>query len=121
MRDIYAGVAGNSVDRPEWWDCQYEAKFKQSVLSIKLDDCVEIFSLQYSNYVKIDVDGNEKLVLDGMKKILKSSNLLEMFVELPLSSDYTSMVIEKLKKYFFYVVSKVNTRNITNYYFAKDS
>ena len=119
MHDIYAGVAKNSVDRPEWWGGGFDVKFKQSVLSMSLDDCAQVFSLPNPNYVKIDVDGNEELVLDGMNEILKSYSLLEIFVELPLSSVLTSRVIEKLGTYSFKVVGKVEIRNITNYHFSR--
>ena len=40
---------------------------------ITLDNCVDIFNLRMPNYIKIDVDGIEHLVLRGGEKIIKQA------------------------------------------------
>ena len=49
---------------------------------ISLDTLVYQFMLPCPNYIKIDVDGNEYLVLKGAEKLLKDKNLLEVFIEI---------------------------------------
>ena len=48
-------------------------KFKYKTLALSLNDCVKIFNLPKADYVKIDVDGIEHLILEGGEEILKNA------------------------------------------------
>jgi hypothetical protein len=43
------------------------------VLGIKLDDLINLYKLDYPDYIKIDVDGIEHLILEGSQKSLKNT------------------------------------------------
>ena len=52
------------------------------ILGLSLDSLIYEFNLPIPNYLKIDIDGNELLVLKGAKRLLKEPNLKEIFVEI---------------------------------------
>lgn len=45
--------------------------FEYKTIGLSLDDVAEIFSIPFPNYLKIDVDGLEHLILQGGHLILK--------------------------------------------------
>ena len=47
--------------------------FKYTTMSISLDECVSYFKFPQPNHIKIDVDGNEHLILSGASKILQNT------------------------------------------------
>ena len=64
------------------------------------------FGLNYdeikaSNLVKIDVDGNESLIIDGAKKLLKEKELKEIFIEIDDSIDSNQNIYNIMKNYNF--------------------
>ena len=53
----------------------------ETVLVFTLDDLIRIHDLGSPTHIKIDVDGIESLILDGMDWILRSSTLMSVLVE----------------------------------------
>ena len=49
--------------------------FPQGALGVRGDSLVDTFGLPLPNHLKIDVDGNEDLVVQGMKKLLTSTQV----------------------------------------------
>ena len=47
-----------------------------------IDSLVDTKSTQIPNYIKLDVDGIEHLILSGGKKLLKNKNLLSIIIEI---------------------------------------
>ena len=62
-------------------------------LSVSLDGLVDNNLIERPNLIKIDVDGNEKEVIDGAKKIIKSDNCISILIE---TRDATSKFITKI-------------------------
>jgi FkbM family methyltransferase len=58
------------------------ASFRQSCLGFKADEAIERYNLPLPNYLKLDVDGIEHLVLKGARRLLDSPELSEVLVEL---------------------------------------
>lgn len=56
-------------------------EFKLPIMGMSLDSFIQRFKLPNPTYLKIDVDGNEGLVVDGMKETLKSKDLKEIMIE----------------------------------------
>jgi|APSaa5957512622_1039677.scaffolds.fasta_scaffold65391_1 FkbM family methyltransferase len=56
--------------------------FKQGAVGISLDELVLNFGLPVPNHIKIDVDGNEYKVINGMTKILRNKKLKSIAIEL---------------------------------------
>jgi FkbM family methyltransferase len=53
----------------------------------RMDDFFEKYRLKFPNFIKIDVDGYEKNVIDGMQKILSSSELISVIIEIYTGND----------------------------------
>ena len=51
------------------------------MLTLKLDDAINLFGLPAPNHIKIDVDGIEMKVLAGAAKTLANSGLRSVMVE----------------------------------------
>ena len=71
-------VFGKSID---YQGNEFNPQLSLPALSLKGDTFFEIYNLEIPNYIKIDVDGIEMDVLQGMTNILKSSNLKSIMVE----------------------------------------
>ena len=52
------------------------------IYGTSIDEIIDKKTLEIPNYIKIDVDGIEHLILKGAKELLKNKNLLEIFVEM---------------------------------------
>ena len=61
--------------------------FSQGAIGIRGDSLVEVYGLPCPNHIKIDVDGNEDLILDGMTKVLNSTNVRSVAVEVNLNGE----------------------------------
>jgi FkbM family methyltransferase len=59
-----------------------EAKYKQGILAVSLDDLVDTLGLEPPNHIKIDVDGSENLVINGAKNLLKNDKLKTVMIEI---------------------------------------
>ena len=57
----------------------------QTVITTSLDDFVVNYSIPKVDFIKIDVEGAEKLVIDGAKKLMASNNRITILFE---SSDH---------------------------------
>lgn len=55
---------------------------RYSILGTSLDDLISNKILPIPNYIKIDVDGIEHLILSGAKKFLKSKKIKSILIEL---------------------------------------
>tara|TARA_B100001123_G_C15120425_1_gene951109 strand:+ start:141 stop:983 length:843 start_codon:yes stop_codon:yes gene_type:complete len=80
-------------------------KFNYKTWGINLDDCVNIFSLPQADYIKIDVDGIDHLILKGAQQTLKKTK----GVLIEVSSSFLKqeeMVGEILDKNGFKLIEK---------------
>ena len=83
MQNMESGAALHSLGVSKGWSGkEFIPVYKQAVLSFEMDRLVEMFKLPKPNYIKIDVDGNEKRILKGAKETLKSDVLRSLLVEM---------------------------------------
>ena len=75
------------------------------ILGISLDSLVYDYGIDIPNYIKIDVDGNDLLVLEGAKKLLHEEQVKEIFVEID-DKIYTNNEIENFMKQYSYKLKK---------------
>jgi FkbM family methyltransferase len=76
---------------------EFEAVFKYPIFSISLDDAVNRLNLDFPDYIKIDVDGIEQLILAGGSEVLKY--VKGVLIELPnLWQEQTDICEEILLK-----------------------
>ena len=76
------GASSNSFEQPIGQTGEFfDAIFKQGSISITTDQLLSKLNLQ-PNYIKIDVDGHELPVVEGMFKTLKLQSLQSILIEL---------------------------------------
>tara|TARA_B100000029_G_scaffold442550_1_gene461034 strand:+ start:444 stop:1211 length:768 start_codon:yes stop_codon:yes gene_type:complete len=80
MNDVSSGASHNNVGTSQNQYGAFKVSGKQSVLSITLDDLMQISGSTFPHHMKLDVDGNELKVLRGSPQVLKNihSLLIEM-------------------------------------------
>jgi FkbM family methyltransferase len=61
--------------------------FKQAMLGYAMDDFVEEFRLPVPQHIKIDVDGNEWLILQGARKTLEDRRVKSILIEMVEGDD----------------------------------
>ena len=104
------GTFGDKL-KTEMLNSDYSNPFKRGIsseigiLGTSLDSLVYDFGLDIPNYIKIDVDGNDLLVLEGAKKLLYEDSVKEIFVEID-DKIYTNNEIENFMKNYPYKVKK---------------
>jgi FkbM family methyltransferase len=82
MSSLEYGGALSTFDKTYGSDGNvFDIKFKFSILSIALDDLTCKLNFEYPDYIKIDVDGIEQLILEGGINVLK--NAKSILIELP--------------------------------------
>lgn len=81
---------------------EYRTVHHQSVLTFRLDDFVNGSDLPFPTHVKIDVDGNDHLVLDGMDGFMTDKRLKHIAIEVnPALRDIDRKIPTVMEKYGF--------------------
>ena len=92
------------------------SKNKYKVFGTSLDNLVKNKVIEIPDYIKIDVDGIEHLVLEGAKNLLRSKKIKSILIELyPDFKEQYSICNKILKYHNFKLVSKLGY----NYIFEK--
>jgi FkbM family methyltransferase len=79
-----------------------------SILTISIDDCISQFGFDPPDLVKIDVDGLEFQVIQGMEKVLRGSKLRSFIMEVDFANagKQKNPILDLLKGCGWEVVSK---------------
>ena len=94
------GGSGNTFDRSiHESGSEFNPVYKQGSISLTLDNFLEISQISPS-YIKIDVDGNELKVINGMKNIINDKNLKSICIELNPKFDEHNQVLKILENNF---------------------
>ena len=64
------------------------------MLGLSMNDCVNVLKMKQPDYIKIDVDGIEHLILEGGNQILKKTKSILVEVD-----EKFIMQVERTKKY----------------------
>lgn len=121
---IVWGKSGNSFDDNFNEEHEkFDAKFKQGALGISLDTFVYTYKNPCPNHIKIDVDGNEYKIIDGMTKVLSDINLKTLAIEVNTKINITKMV-NTIISHDFVIVDGYNNpdyeeRGIVNMFFSR--
>jgi FkbM family methyltransferase len=87
------------------------------IISHTLDELISLKKIPDPNYIKMDVDGLEKSVLEGMENLFESKNLKSLLVEFTLPEDI-NFYKKHLEKFNLKLVQGP-TGNNRNYIFSK--
>ena len=106
MGSTQRGSALSSFGRDIGFDGKpFQAELICQSLGISCDDVVEFFGLPLPTYIKLDVDGNEHLILKGARNILRAVE--SVLVEVNDGYDeQATMVSELLKQSGFELLTK---------------
>lgn len=93
------GKAGHAFQRRYGWnDREFWPAFRQGMIGARLIDVWAIFHLSRPNHVKIDVDGNDSFVVNGLDDLLNNdSGLRSICVELVLARECDRLAVEKIE------------------------
>ena len=78
-RDFSVGDSFQSISKEQTIPTIKKKKFSSKQVIFSLDSIFSLFNLKQPNKIKIDVDGNEMIVFEGGKKIIK--NAKEIYFE----------------------------------------
>jgi FkbM family methyltransferase len=81
--DIAAGASVHTLDTVvNQTGSEFSPAFSQQVISYSLDEMVRSFGLASPTHIKIDVDGGESEIIEGMKLILQGSSIRSVMIEI---------------------------------------
>lgn len=93
----------------------FKPEFRQAVLGFRMDEFVRTFDVPFPNHVKIDVDGNDPNVLDGMSGLMADPRLKSVAIELnPSSRKADRDVKDKMLAAGFELIDAPRYRNEAN-------
>ena len=95
---------------------KFEPEMKYSVIGTTINYLVESKILQVPDYIKIDVDGIEHLILEGGDKVLDNTKIKSLSIEINENfSDQYTKVLKSMNEYGFKMTQKTNSiENVTN-------
>lgn len=95
---------------------KFNSAFKQGMIGLSVDDFIYEWGGETPNHIKIDVDGNEHLVINGMTNILKDMKLKTIAIEVNLNLESDDELKNKLISYGFKLLT--DERYINNEYLS---
>ena len=114
MENFSAGAGGNSLSQMD----VTSNIFHQPILTYKLDHLISEFGLPKPNYLKIDVDGLEPLVLKGATSTMRNVETLLIEIEKEVLSSHKKELISFLDSLNFRCEDEINDKK-RNYIFKK--
>jgi FkbM family methyltransferase len=112
LRSLEPGSARHSLG--EEVSDEGSTRYRQPVMTFRLDDLVDRMGLPLPNHIKLDVDGGELAVLAGAARTLASSSLRSMLIE--VSTSMSAEITDALARYGLRLQAKVNVQNTSGEY-----
>ena len=113
MNNYQPGKSGHSFHDEADLDLNPgKPRFRQAVIGMPLETLVYRYNLAFPNLIKIDVDGNEHKILNGMLKILKDKRLKSIAIEIDSKISAHQKICDLLQTFGFEQLT--NTRYINN-------
>ena len=92
LRSTIRGDALHGLSAPESEGREFEPKFLEGTSIVSLDEFIQEKGVLFPNHVKIDVDGSELEIIDGMNEVLADPRLKSIMIE--INADVTGEEIE---------------------------
>lgn len=81
--------------------------FQQTSIGFSIDDFMKIYKVPFPNYIKIDVDGIEPLIIEGAKHLLEDRRLHSLSIEIDeKNQDGYNIITKNLENAGFYLKQK---------------
>ena len=127
---VEGGALNTFGEKFDFQGKEFEPKMKYSLLGTTINNLIENKILEVPDYIKIDVDGIEHLILEGGNKILKNKKIKSLSIELNknFKEQYDKVFNIMKENEFSYLYKKVNDDNfaeeskyniVFNYIFAR--
>ncbi len=105
----------------------FKPAYKQAILSFTLDEVVERYNLPIPTHIKIDVDGLERLIIDGASQVLASPKVKSVLIELNEKLKEDMEILELLTQHGFELTSRYHApyidgspfKDVYNYIFTR--
>ena len=94
MSSVVPGSATHAVGKAESEAVEFVPLHKQGILVCSLDKFVLIPGVPFPNHIKIDVDGNERLIIENALNTLADPRLKSLAIE--ISENISHGQIERL-------------------------
>ena len=110
--EFIEGWAMNSYGSPTDYEGKnFQAKQKYNLFGTNINFLLDNNILKIPNYIKIDVDGIEDLVLRGAKNLLKDNNLKELSIEMnPTNLEQYKFINKFMEENSFKQMISTNSR-----------
>lgn len=115
---LKVGGSGHTFRHKNKKNLKKKQLFSQGSIVINLDYFIKISNF-FPNYIKIDVDGNEDQVVDGMEETLKHEKLKSILIEIDHKNKNYSYIINKIIDNKFKIIEKKKNNNNSNFIFLK--
>ena len=113
-----SSIFGKNLDQHGNLLEEEKIKNKYNIFGTNIDFLIENNIIKIPNYIKIDVDGIEHLILNGAKNLLKNKQLKELSVELnPNYKNQYDAVFKLLKDNGFEKKIETNSKLFKNKYY----
>ena len=93
----------------------FQPVLKLPILSYRADDLIKQFNIPIPNHIKIDVDGTEFAILNGMDETLNNPSVRSMLLEVNEGRVHVSQIIQFLAKKGF----EIHSKHGINYIFVR--
>ena len=122
--DIASGASVHTLDTVvNQTGSEFTPAFSQKVISYSLDELVRSFGLASPTHIKIDVDGGEREIIEGMKQILQGSAIKSVMIEITEVSkddDQVKEIINVFKNAGFKEALRIDHSGFKNYPLVSD-
>tara|TARA_R110001592_G_scaffold211547_1_gene463418 strand:- start:11926 stop:12921 length:996 start_codon:yes stop_codon:yes gene_type:complete len=102
-------ILGNPTARGEGGE--FIAEYRQHVLSFRFDTFIKLFVKKLPSHIKIDVDGAEKKLVEGMGELLLDKQIQSIFIEIDDADSSSREALEILIHAGFEIKKKVRVQN----------
>ena len=93
----------------------FNPSLSYETLGLTLDYLVDKNYLKLPNYIKIDVDGNEHLILEGFKKNINNDEIFEILIEINENYKFQlQQILDFMNKNNFKLTEKFKTSILSN-------
>ena len=119
----YEGAGGRQLDKKvSRGGKQFPTAHLQTTIKENLDSMIERYQLPLPNHIKIDVDGSEKMIIEGAKKTLKNPKLKSLLIELDDNDKKKNQILRMIRNSGFILCGKFQVahyKSINNHIFTR--
>ena len=109
IKDVTTGSSGHQIGQNiDEWGKEFEAVRTYHVLADTIDNLIAHYGLTAPNHIKIDVDGAEGKIINGMLKLMRNPSLKSVLIEINHTSTDGDEVKRRFEEQGFTSVNEFN-------------